>query len=44
VWSARRTRTPADFFVAGRNLGLMVTAIATMAAAFSGFAFLAVRA
>ena len=40
VWSARRTRTPADFFVAGRNLGLLVTGIATMSAAFSGFAFL----
>jgi SSS family transporter len=39
-WAMRRTRTPADFFVAGRNLGLLVTAIATMSAAFSGFAFL----
>lgn len=40
AWAARRTKTSADFFVAGRDLGLVVTAIATMSAAFSGFAFL----
>jgi hypothetical protein len=40
LWAMRRTRTAADFFIAGRNLGLFVAAIATMSAAFSGFAFL----
>ena len=40
LWSARRTRTAEDFFVAGRNIGLWVTAMATMTAAFSGFVFL----
>jgi Na+/proline symporter len=40
LWSARRTRSAEDFFVAGRDLGLWVTAMATMTAAFSGFVFL----
>ncbi len=40
AWSARRTRTPRDFFLAGQRLGLVVTAVATMSAAFSGFVFL----
>jgi Na+/proline symporter len=40
VWSGSRTRTPKDFFVAGRAIGLWVTAMATMTAAFSGFVFL----
>lgn len=39
-FSWRRTRTAADFFVAGRRLGVWVTALATMASAFSGFLFL----
>ena len=39
-WSYRRTRTPRDFFIAGQNVGLLATALATMAAAFSGFVFL----
>jgi Na+/proline symporter len=38
-WGALRARTPRDFFVAGRRPGLLVTALATMAAAFSGFVF-----
>jgi Na+/proline symporter len=38
VWSARRTRSERDFFIAGQGIGLVVTALATMAAAFSGFA------
>jgi Na+/proline symporter len=39
-WAARRTRTSRDFFIAGKRIGLFVTAMATMSAAFSGFVFL----
>lgn len=39
VWSLRRTRSAQDFWVAGQALGVLVTGIATMAAAFSGFVF-----
>ena len=39
VWSLRRTRNAQDFWVAGQALGVVVTGIATMAAAFSGFVF-----
>jgi SSS family transporter len=38
-WAARRTRTNADFFVAGRGVGIWTLAIASMAATLSGFAF-----
>jgi Na+/proline symporter len=38
--SARRTRDARDFFIAGQRLGLLVTGLATMASAFSGFVFL----
>lgn len=38
--SARRTRDARDFFIAGQRLGLVVTGLATMSAAFSGFVFL----
>jgi len=38
-WSLRRTKTAKDFFIAGQDLGLVVTALATMASALSGFAF-----
>jgi Na+/proline symporter len=38
--SARRTRDTRDFFIAGQRLGLLVTGLATMASAFSGFVFL----
>ncbi len=40
VWARRYTRTSRDFFIAGQRLGLLVTALATMSAAFSGFVFL----
>jgi len=40
VWAARRTRSAGDFFVAGGRLGLWVTGLGTMSAAFSGFVFL----
>ena len=39
LWAARRTRSPRDFFIAGQSLGLLVTGLATMSAAFSGFVF-----
>lgn len=39
-WSRRRTRSADDFYLAGRRPGLWMTALATMATAFSGFLFL----
>jgi sodium/proline symporter len=39
VWALRRTRDSADFFVAGRSLGMVVMTIATMASIMSGFGF-----
>ena len=40
AWAARRTRSARDFFIAGQGIGLLVTALATMSAAFSGFVFI----
>ncbi|MEM6455748.1 MAG: sodium/proline symporter [Acidobacteriota bacterium] len=40
VWAVSRTRTAKDFFIAGQGIGLLVTGLATMSAAFSGFVFL----
>jgi Na+/proline symporter len=40
VWSYRRTRTERDFFIAGQKIGIWITGLATMSAAFSGFVFL----
>ena len=40
VWASRRTRGAKDFFIAGQRVGLLVTGLATMSAAFSGFVFL----
>lgn len=40
VWAARRTRSSADFFVAGRSLGTVVLGVSAMAATLSGFAFI----
>ncbi|MBL0173001.1 MAG: sodium/proline symporter [Gemmatimonadaceae bacterium] len=40
IWATRRTKTVADFFVAGQGLGLFTLAIASMAATLSGFAFI----
>ena len=39
VWAMRRTKTAADFFVAGRQLGLVVTVIAGVSSIMSGFGF-----
>ena len=35
AWALRRTRNARDFFIAGQRIGLTVTALATMSAAFS---------
>lgn len=40
LWAARRTRSAKDFFIAGQDVGLWVTGLATMSAAFSGFVFI----
>jgi sodium/proline symporter len=40
VWATRRTTTVADFFVAGRSLGMFVMAIAAFASVQSGFGIL----
>jgi Na+/proline symporter len=40
TWAARRTRTVADFFVAGRTLGTLVLGVSAMAATLSGFSFI----
>lgn len=40
VWATRRTRSAADFFVAGQGIGLVTLGIAAMAATLSGFAFI----
>ena len=40
LWAARRTRSARDFFIAGQSLGLVVTGLGTMSAAFSGFVFI----
>ena len=40
VWAARRTRNAADFFVAGRGIGLFAMTMAAMSASLSGFAFI----
>jgi Na+/proline symporter len=39
LWALRRICTPKDYFIAGQEVGLVVTALATMSAAFSGFVF-----
>jgi Na+/proline symporter len=40
IWATRRTRTAADFFVAGRGIGLVALTLAAMSATLSGFAFI----
>ena len=40
VWALRRTRDSKDFFIAGQGIGLLVTAMATMSASFSGVVFI----
>ncbi|MEM8929642.1 MAG: sodium/proline symporter [Acidobacteriota bacterium] len=40
IWAVRRTKTSKDFFIAGQGIGLLVMALATMSAGFSGFLFI----
>ena len=40
VWALRRTKSTKDFFVAGRDLGVLVTSIAIFSSLISGFAFI----
>mgnify|MGYP000571706848 CR=1 FL=1 len=40
LWAARRTKTASDFFVAGKGVGLVAIALATMSSAMSGFLFI----
>ncbi|HEY0929961.1 MAG TPA: hypothetical protein VGE27_08565 [Gemmatimonas sp.] len=40
VWATRRTKSAADFFVAGKGIGMITLAISAMAATLSGFAFI----
>ena len=39
LWAMRRTKTTRDFFMAGRNLGILVTAVAVFSSTMSGFGF-----
>ena len=39
LWALRRTSSTRDFFMAGRNLGVMVTGIAMFSSTMSGFGF-----
>lgn len=39
IWAMRRTRSVRDFFMAGRDLGVMVTGIAIFSSTMSGFGF-----
>ncbi len=39
VWALRRTKSSQDFFMAGRQLGVMVTAFAIFSSTLSGFGF-----
>lgn len=39
IWALRRTKSTEDFFMAGRDLGIMVTAFAVFSSTLSGFGF-----
>jgi SSS family transporter len=39
IWAMRRTRDSHDFFMAGRNLGVVLTAFAAFSSTLSGFGF-----
>jgi Na+/proline symporter len=40
IWASRRTRTAADFFVAGDGIGLAALTVASVSTTVSGFAFI----
>ena len=39
LWAMRRTKSTRDFFIAGRDLGVMVTGLAVFSSMMSGFGF-----
>ena len=39
IWALRRTKSPRDFFMAGRDLGILVTGLAVFSSTMSGFGF-----
>ena len=39
LWAMRRTKSTQDFFMAGRNLGIVVTGVAMFSSTMSGFGF-----
>jgi Na+/proline symporter len=39
LWALRRTRSPRDFFMAGRSLGVVVSSVAIFSTTLSGFGF-----
>ena len=39
LWAMRRTHSTHDFFMAGRNLGFIVTGVAIFSSIMSGFGF-----
>lgn len=39
IWALRRTHSPKDFFMAGRDLGIFVTGLAVFSSTLSGFGF-----
>ncbi|MEL6191716.1 MAG: sodium/proline symporter [Bacteroidota bacterium] len=39
IWALRKTQSARDFFMAGRDLGIMVTAFAVFSSTLSGFGF-----
>ncbi|MEM9921182.1 MAG: sodium/proline symporter [Bacteroidota bacterium] len=39
IWALRKTKSTHDFFMAGRDLGIMVTAFAVFSSTLSGFGF-----
>lgn len=39
IWAMRRTKSTRDFFMAGRRLGIWVTALAVFSSTLSGFGF-----
>lgn len=40
IWASRRTKTSEDFFLAGKNIGLIALTLAAMASTFSSFTFI----
>jgi SSS family transporter len=39
IWALKRTKSTRDFFMAGRNLGILVTGVALFSSMMSGFGF-----